>query len=44
MKREPWDYEKALEDDKRFERDLPGKEIAVGFLVLAVLAVRVFLG
>lgn len=44
MSREPWDYEKALEEDRRFERRLPWKELATFALVLAVLAVRLLVG
>ncbi len=44
MKREPWDYEKALDEDRRFEKGLPVKEAVVALLVLAVLSVRYFLG
>ena len=43
MKREPWDYEKALEHDLEVERRLPWKELATFVLVLAVLAIRIFL-
>ena len=44
MSREPWDYEKALEADRRVERRLPYKELATFVLVLAVLSIRLFLG
>ena len=43
MSREPWDYEKALEEDRQVERRLPVKELAVFVLVLAVLSIRLFL-
>jgi|GEM_PF-3184412 len=43
MRREPWDYEKALEEDRKFERGLIPKEFVVFLLVLGVLAIRVFL-
>ena len=43
MNREAWDYEKALEEDRRVERRLPWKELATLVLVLAVLAIRIFL-
>jgi len=39
-----WDYEDALEQDERFERRLPLKEFFVLLLVLAVVAIRLFLG
>ena len=44
MNREPWDYEKELENDRRFERRLPIKEFFVLLLVLGVLAIRTWLG
>ncbi|MGK2933370.1 MAG: hypothetical protein ACSLFD_11520 [Solirubrobacterales bacterium] len=44
MNDEPWDYEKALEEDRRFERRLPWKELATFVLVLFVLAIRLILG
>ena len=43
VNREAWDYEKALEEDRRVERRLPWKELATLVLVLAVLAIRIFL-
>jgi len=44
MKREEWNYEISLEHDRRVERRLPVKEFFVFLIVLAVLAIRIFLG
>lgn len=44
LNQEPWDYEKALEEDRRFERRLPWKELATFVLVICVLAIRIFFG
>jgi len=42
MSREPWNYEKALEEDRLVERRLPWKELATFVLVLIALAIRIF--
>lgn len=44
MSQDHWDYEEELEKDRTFERGLVAKEFIVFLLVLAVLAVRIFLG
>ncbi len=43
MKREEWNYEIELKHDRRVERWLL-KEFFVFLIVLAVLAIRIFLG
>ena len=43
MKREPWDYEKALEEDRQVERRLPVWEGVTILLVLIILSIRLFL-
>ena len=44
MSRQPWNYEEALEEDRRFERRLPLKELATVAIVLVALAVRILFG
>lgn len=44
LNQEPWDYEKALAEDRRFESRLPWKELATFVLVICVLAIRIFFG
>lgn len=44
MNKERWDFEKELQSDRNFERGLIPKEFIVLLLVIAVLAIRIFLG
>ncbi|MGB0119440.1 MAG: hypothetical protein WBP55_00645 [Solirubrobacterales bacterium] len=44
MSQEPWNYDDEMQRDRNFERGLVPKEFIVLLLVLAVLAIRYFLG
>lgn len=44
LDRDDWDFEKALTEDREFERRLPFKEFLVLLLVLVALGIRLIFG